>query len=87
MTPDEPNRLIVDEYSSGMDPEMKRYFRKIVGSFSYGLIFLMFAAMAGIYFELAFVQGGLSAGNILFYLVVLVTFFFLLRYYVRLWRS
>ena len=84
---DDQNNIIYDEKASGMDPELKRYFLKIVSTVSYSVAFLMFVAMAGIYYGLAFVQGGLSAGNIIFYALLLLTFFFLLRYYVRLWRG
>ena len=48
----------MDEYSAGMDPELKEYFRKIMKSFSAGLLWLMVMMTAGIFFRL----GDLSRG-------------------------
>ena len=79
--------MIYDEKDVGMDPGTRRYFFKIVNSFSWGFMWLMFMAMAGIYFGLAIVHNGLTIVNIIFYTVALVTFLLLLRYYYRTWKD
>ena len=76
----------MDEYNSGMDPEMKRYFRKIMSSFSWGAIWLLTAATLGIFFQLGFVADGVRWYNVLFYLTLLASILLLGRYYYRTWR-
>lgn len=75
----------MDEYNSGMDPEIKRYFRKIVNSFSWGALWLLTISSLGIFFRLGFVQDGIRWYNVVFYLVLLVSLFLLVRYYIRMW--
>ena len=75
----------MDEYNTGMDPEMKRYFRKIMNSFAAGLFWLLMMVTAGLFFGLGIAKNGLRWYNILFYLVFLVTFALLARYFYRVW--
>lgn len=75
----------MDEYNSGMDPEIKKYFRKILNSFSWGALWLLTISSLGIFFRLGFVQNSIRWYNILFYLVLLVSLFLLVRYYIRVW--
>lgn len=76
-----------DEKDVGMDPQLKRYFLKIMNSFAWGVIWLMFVTFFGLYFGLAYVQHGWTPVNIIFYVIVLLTFLLLLRYLYRSWRS
>ncbi|MGZ3845496.1 MAG: hypothetical protein ACXVLT_06750 [Flavisolibacter sp.] len=76
----------MDEYNSGMDPEMKRYFRKIMSSFSWGALWLLTTATLGIFFQLGFVADGFRWYNVIFYLSFLASVFLLVRYYYRMWR-
>jgi len=76
----------MDEYSSGMDPEVKKLFRKIVQSFSWGALWLISIATLGIFFQLGFVVSGIHWYNIVFYLVFISTLFMLLRYYYKQWK-
>ena len=69
----------------GWDPEVKRYFRKIIYSFSFGLMWLMSCVTAGLYFGFAYKKP--LVNNILFYAGLAITLFLLLRYYYRLWRK
>ena len=71
----------------GWDPEVKKYFLKVLNSFFIGLIWLMAAATAGIYFELAYTAGKPKIYTILFYVGLAISLFFLLRYYYRTWRK
>ena len=76
----------MDEYNSGMDPEIKKYFRKILSSFSWGAIWLLSIATLGIFFQLGFVADGFRWYNVLFYLILLASLFQLLRYYYKIWK-
>ena len=75
----------MDEYNSGMDPEMKKYFSKILNSFSAGLLWLIFNATAGLYFGLALIRDGVRWYNIDFYLVLAASLVMLVRYYYSAW--
>ena len=77
----------MDEYNSGMDPEVKRYFKKIINSFSWGLLWLMVMATAGIFFKLGYINSSIQWYNFLFYAIGLVSFFYLLKYYKKVWNS
>ena len=79
--------MMYDEKDVGMDPATKRYFIKIVYSFTWGLMWMMFVAFFGLYFGLAYVHHGVTIVNIIFYAVVLITFLLLLRYYYRSWKD
>jgi len=76
----------MDEYNTGMDREIKRYFRKILNSFSWGALWLISIATLGIFFQLAIVSGDIKWYNILFYLILLGSLFLLLRYYYKVWK-
>lgn len=75
----------MDEFNRGMDPAVKRYFKKIVNSFVLGITWLMILAMAGIYFELAVIDGGIKWYNILFYAFFLVSLIWMIRYFQKSW--
>ena len=71
----------------GWDPEVKKYFRKIIYSFSFGLMWLMSGVTAGLYFGLAY-RGDLPLiYNILYYVGLVGSLFLLLRYYYKIWRN
>jgi hypothetical protein len=82
-----PELLHMDEYNSGMDPEIKRYFRKIMNSFSVGGFWLITVATAGIFFKLGFVADGIRWYNVLFYILLVVSIVFLIRYFYRVWNQ
>jgi hypothetical protein len=77
----------MDEYNQGMDPAVKKYFRKIVNSFVVGLGWLMVFAISGIYFRLGVIQDKLRWYNVLFYLLFLATLIWLIRYFHKTWNS
>lgn len=72
---------------SGWDPEVKRYFRKIISSITFGLLWLMSAVTAGLYFGLAYRSDLPVICPILFYLFLAVSLFVLLRYFYRTWKN
>ena len=71
----------------GWDPEVKRYFRKIISSFSFGLLWLMSGVTAGLYFGLAYRTDISVVYVILFYVCLSGSLFLLLRYFYRLWKK
>lgn len=71
----------------GFDPEVKKYFRKIMSTFGFGFLWLFSNITAGMYFGLAYVNGKFSIANLLFYTVSLLTLAALLWYYYKLWKK
>jgi len=71
----------------GWDPEVTKYFRKIISSFSFGLLWLMSNVTAGLYFGLAYRKDVPVIYVILFYVYLLASLLLLLRYYYRLWKK
>lgn len=70
----------------GWDPEVKRFFRKILNTISVGLFWLMSAATAGLYFGLAIPEGRFGVPNIIYYFFFFLTLALLVRYFYRLWN-
>ena len=77
----------MDEYNQGMDPEMRKYFWKIVYSFSFGLVWMLTMAISGLYFRLAIIEDTVAWYNIVFYLVFLLTLILLVRYFQKSWKK
>lgn len=75
------------EHEQGMDPEIKQFFRRIINTLSFGMLWLMAVATAGIYFKLAWQEGRPVVYTVLFYIVAAASLFFLLRYYYQIWRK
>ena len=71
----------------GWDPEVKRYFRKIISSFSFGLLWMMGAVTAGLYFGLGYRKDISVIYIIIFYVFLSGSLFLLLRYFYRLWKK
>ena len=70
---------------SGIEPEVKNFLSKIVTSLSVGLLWLLVNSTAGIYFNFAFFVIRPSIGNYIFYAWFLVSLFFLIKFYRRIW--
>jgi ammonia channel protein AmtB len=69
-----------------MDPEMAKYFKKILNSFSMALIWMMSASIAGFYFGLALYKDTLQWYNVVYYVCFLLSLVAILWYYYKLWR-
>jgi hypothetical protein len=69
----------------GWDPEVKKYFQKIMNTIALGLFWLMAVLTAGLYFGLAYHPNTLY--SVFFYIGFVASLFFLLRYYYRIWRK
>jgi ABC-type bacteriocin/lantibiotic exporter with double-glycine peptidase domain len=77
----------MDEYNSGIDPEIKRFFKKIINSFSIGLLWLLSMFTAGLFFNLGITHNGIKWYNIVFYIIAVLTFIALLFYFYRVWKK
>jgi hypothetical protein len=71
----------------GMDPEVARYFRKILRSLFAGLMWLFINITAGIYFELAFSKRYSSFVHILFFVGLVISLILLLWYLFKVWNN
>jgi len=71
----------------GFDPEIKKYFRKIISSFSLGFLWMFANVIAGLYFGLALRSERPFIYSIIFYILSVGTLVLLLLYYYKLWRK
>ena len=70
-----------------MDPELKIYFRKIMKSFSAGLVwFLVISTMAFMY-KMAHIKEAVSGQNIFFYIFLFISLGALVYYLLRVWKK
>ncbi len=72
---------------TGWDPEVKKYFRKIINSFALGFLWIFTSMTAGLYFKLAFIGAGMRWHNAVFYALLLLSFAGLLRFYYNTWKG
>jgi len=77
----------MDEYNRGIDPEVKRYFKRIMNSFSWASLWLLAVSTAGLFFKLAIIDGGVQWYNILFYVLSAATLAILLTYLYKIWNK
>jgi hypothetical protein len=68
----------------GWDPEVKQFFLRIINTVSWGLLWMMTCATAGLYFQLAYGKG---IYTVIFYVFMTATLFLLLRYLYRKWKD
>jgi hypothetical protein len=73
------------ETEQGWDKEIKKYFRKILSSISWGLIWLISLLILGIYYKLAFIGKNPIGYNIFFYSFMISSLAALIYYYLHLW--
>jgi hypothetical protein len=71
----------------GWDPEVRKFFKKIMNSISIGLLWMMLMVFIGLYHGWAYVYGRPDIYNIIFYSVLLISLVLLIRYYYRLWKK
>lgn len=71
----------------GMDPEVTKYFKKIINSLFAGLMWLFINITAGIYFELAYSKRYSSFVHILFFAWLILSLVLLLWYLYKVWHN
>ncbi|GAA4740789.1 hypothetical protein [Flavisolibacter ginsenosidimutans] len=77
----------MDEYNTGMDPEMKVYFQKIMKSFGAVSLWLLLMMTLGLYLRLGYFTNGLDWYNGIFYFIFFVTLVLLLRFLFKVWKK
>lgn len=77
----------MDEYNTGMDTEVKVYFRKIMKSFSVGLLWLMLSVTIGLFLKFGYLRNGWRWQNYVFYGLLLLSLVALIRYFYNVWRK
>ncbi|MBA2746837.1 MAG: hypothetical protein H0U44_11475 [Flavisolibacter sp.] len=77
----------MEEFNSGMEPEVRRYFRKIINTISYGVLWLMTIVAAGLFFDLAGIKNGIHWYNIIYFAVALISFLLLIFYFYKTWSE
>lgn len=68
----------------GWDPEVKKFFVRIINTVSWGLLWLMTCATAGLYFQLAYGRG---IYTVIFYALMFATLLLLLRFFYNTWKN
>ena len=71
--------------ASGIEPEVKKYFWKIVYSLIYGMLWIFSNVIIGIYYGFAIIENGLRLTNFIFFAWFILSLAILLRYYYRKW--
>ena len=72
---------------SGWDPDVKRFFIRILNTISIGLLWLLIATTAGFYFKLALPGERPLWVVIIYYVLLVLSLVFLLRYYQQRWNK
>ena len=76
-----------DESNMGIDPEVKRYFKKIINSFSLFLLWMLAVSTAGFYYDLASFHGHVAWYNLTFYVVSFLLLLLFLRFLYKTWKD
>lgn len=69
------------------DPEVKKFFIKILNSICLSLFWMMASAAAGIYYQLGYDHGQPVIYIIIFYVAMLATLLLLIRYLYKTWKD
>jgi NADH:ubiquinone oxidoreductase subunit 3 (subunit A) len=70
-----------------MEPEVRAFLKRVLKTVSAGMLFLLFHMTAGLYFNWAFFEGSIRAGNIIYYVIFLLSLSGLIYYLWRLWKG
>jgi NADH:ubiquinone oxidoreductase subunit 3 (subunit A) len=73
--------------SSGFEPDVRQFLKRIIQTISAGLLFLLLHMTFGLYFNWAFFEGSIRLGNMVYYIIFLVSLGGLVYYYYRLWKG
>ncbi|HMH24338.1 MAG TPA: hypothetical protein VK563_21300 [Puia sp.] len=72
---------------SHFEPEVRDFMRRIVLSLLLGLVWLVLNMTLGLYFGLLFIWGRPTVANLIFYIFMIVSLAFLIRFFVKTWRK
>ena len=69
-----------------MDPEMLRFFKKIMNSFFLGFMWIFGVAAFGLFYKWGYIESTATWQNILFYALSFISFLLLIWYYYKSWK-
>lgn len=72
---------------SEMEPEARDFLKRVMQTVSVGLLFLLLHMTIGIYFNWAFFEGDIRIGNIIYYIIFILSLAALIYYYYKLWKG
>ncbi len=72
---------------SGIEPETRDFLKRIMQTVSMGMLFLLLHMTFGIYFNWAFFEGSIRTGNIIYYIIFVLSLAALIYFYYRLWHA
>lgn len=72
---------------SEMEPEARDFLKRVMQTVSVGLLFLLLHMTVGIYFNWAFFEGSIRIGNLIYYLIFILSLAGLIYYYYKLWKG
>jgi len=70
-----------------MEPEIKEFFRRLVSTMSYLVLWMGVNIAIGIRYGYAFPEDRVHWSNIVFYIWVLISLSALIWFYTRLWKK
>jgi NADH:ubiquinone oxidoreductase subunit 3 (subunit A) len=73
--------------NSGIEPETRDFLKRIIQTISVGMLFLLLHMTFGLYFNWAFFEGNIRPGNIIYYIILLLSLAGLIYFYYRLWKG
>ncbi len=77
----------MNEQNTGMEPEVRLYFRKIMKTVGAILLWAMTMATVGLFMKWAYITTGLRWQSITFYILFLLTLGLILRFLFRVWAK
>jgi hypothetical protein len=72
---------------SHFEPEVRDFMRRIVLTLLLGLVWLAVNMTFGIWFGLLFFEGRMSTANLIYYIFLVASLAFLIRFFVVLWKK
>lgn len=72
---------------AGMEPDVQDFLKRIVQTVSVTVLFLLLHMTFGVYLNWAFFEDKPKVGNIVYYIIFLLSLAALVYFYFRLWKG
>lgn len=70
-----------------MEPEVREFLKRIMMCITILFSWMMINVIAGIKYDLAFIEEKLTLGNVLFYVWFVASFVFVIIFFRRMWQK
>jgi len=70
-----------------MEPEVREFLQRISSTIGLTALWMFINVIIGIWFNLAFIHGRVTTGNIIFYIWFAASIVLLIWLYIRVWRN